>query len=132
MAVVSAARRPGRPAMVTLLAALLTTLGMLVLPHGQDPTSANPQPWGTDATADGAVVTVVVPVRTIGRLAAEPSPLGVHTPAGLLPLGTMPGATPSPTLMRLGGQHTSVLPRLPAAHRPTAGDRAPPARLSDR
>lgn len=128
MAVVRPARRPGRLALVVLLAALLTALGMLVDPH--DGVSAAPESRGADAAAGASFVAAVAPVRAVGRLAAEPSPLGLHGPAAPLLAGTMPGAAPPPALMRLGGQHTNVTPRLRAV-RPTVGDRAPPVRLSD-
>lgn len=130
MAVVSTARRPGRLALLALLAAILTALGMSVSPHDDGAVSTTQEPWGADAAADGSFVQAVAPARAIGRLAAEPSLLSVHGPGDLTPFGAMP-STVSPPLMRLGGQHIRVTPRLRAAHRPTVGDRAPPVRQSD-
>jgi hypothetical protein len=124
-------RRPGWLALVVLLAALLAVLGMAFSVHGQGVASSTPEPRGADAAADGVSVEAVAPVRSVGRPAVEPSPLGVHGSGELVAFGTTPNAAPLPALMRLGGHHASVLPRLRAALRPAVGDRAPPNRLSD-
>jgi hypothetical protein len=131
MAVVSWARRPAGLAVVVLLAAVLAAVGVPVPLHGDGAGSMAPASRGAGAAVDGSLVEVVAPVRAVGRLAAEPSLLGVHGHGEPMLFGTVPSGVPLVALMRLGGHQLRVMPAARAAHRLTVGDRAPPFRLSD-
>lgn len=116
----SSARRPGGLAVLVLLAVLWTALSVPV--HDGTPESRDDV-----ATLGSSNVAAVAPARTVGRVAAEPSP--VHDALTLL--GAVPSGVPTFVLAQLESLHAGVTPALRAAHRPTVGDRAPPSRLSD-
>ncbi|WP_236725101.1 hypothetical protein [Amycolatopsis orientalis] len=117
--------RPARQAVLVLLAAVLTSLGLVfALPPG-DPASAA-ESRGANATIDSSVSKAVAPVRAAGRLAAEPSLLGVHGHGDLPLFGTVPHGPASTALLRLGGLRSETTPPSYAAHRLALGDRAPP------
>ncbi|RZS43526.1 hypothetical protein EV193_102506 [Herbihabitans rhizosphaerae] len=130
MTVARAAWRPGRLAVLVLLAALLAALGTSF--SLSSPTAAaSSEPRDAGLSVDGSALTVVAPVRGVDRLAAEPSTRGVHGSDELSPFGELPNTAPHAALLRLGVQDTGVTPRFRATQRPTAGDRAPPVRLTD-
>lgn len=130
MTVERVTHRPGRPAVLVLLAAVLTSLGLFSALHLGD-TAASAESHGTNAVIDGSVSKAIAPVRAAGRLAAEPSLLGVHGHGDLPLFGTVPHGPASTTLLRLSGVHSdSTLPSR-AAHLVALGDRAPPSRQLD-
>lgn len=117
--------RPARQAVLVLLAAALTALGLFFALHSGDSASADDS-RGANAMVDSSVSKAVAPVRAAGRLAAEPSLLGVHGHGDLPLFGTVPHGPASTTLLRLGELHVDVTPLSRAAHRLALGDRAPP------
>lgn len=125
MTVESRTYRPARQAVLVLLAAALTALGLFFALHSGDSASADDS-RGANAMVDSSVSKAVAPVRAAGRLAAEPSLLGVHGHGDLPLFGTVPHGPASTTLLRLGELHADVTPLSHAAHRLALGDRAPP------
>ncbi|WP_207898000.1 hypothetical protein [Amycolatopsis pittospori] len=119
--------RPGRLPVLALLAAVLTALGLFSVLHSVD-SAAAAESRGTNAVVDASVSKAVAPVRAAGRLAAEPSLLGVHGHGDLPLFGTVPHGPASTTLLRLNELHADVTPPSHAAHRLALGDRAPPSR----
>jgi hypothetical protein len=106
-----------------MLAVALAALGVFVSPQHVD------APRHAGAAADGSYVAAVAPpVRTVGRVVAEPPPSahGESTPFGVAPDNAPPVALP-----RLGTDRAEAMPALRAAHRPSVGGRAPPLRQSD-
>ncbi|GAB3736015.1 hypothetical protein GCM10027598_62650 [Amycolatopsis oliviviridis] len=125
MTVDSRRYRPARRAVLVLLAAVLTSLGLFLAPHSGDSASAD-ESRGANATVDSSVSKAVAPVRAMGRLAAEPSLLGVHGHGDLPLFGTVPHGPASTTLLRLSELHDDVTPPRRTANRLALGDRAPP------
>ncbi|EMD22084.1 hypothetical protein B0293_11715 [Amycolatopsis azurea DSM 43854] len=112
--------------MLVLLAAVLTSLGLFLSLHSGDSASAD-ESRGANATVDSSVSKAVTPVRAMGRLAAEPSLLGVHGHGDLPLFGTVPHGPASTTLLRLSELHDDVTPPQRTANRLALGDRAPPS-----
>ncbi|WP_233598987.1 hypothetical protein [Amycolatopsis sp. WAC 01375] len=125
MMVESRRYRTARQAVPALLAAVLTALGLFLALHAADSASAD-ESRGPNATVDSSVSKAVAPVRASGRLAAEPSLLGVHGHGDLPLFGTVPHGPASTTLLRLGGLQDDVIPPSRTANRLAPGDRAPP------
>lgn len=117
--------RSARRAVLVLLAAVLTALGLFFALHAADPASAD-ESRGANATVDSSFSKAVVPVRAAGRLAAEPALLGVQGHGDLSLFGAVPHGPASPTLLRFGELRTEATPVSRAAHRLALGDRAPP------
>ncbi|MEV6910119.1 hypothetical protein [Amycolatopsis sp. NPDC051071] len=117
--------RPAWQAALVLLAAVLTALGLFSALRSVD-SAASAEPRETHAVVDTSVSKAVAPVRAAGRLAAEPSLLGVHGHSELPLFGTVPHGPASTTLLRLSELHTDVTLPSRAAHRLALGDRAPP------
>ncbi|MEV7554600.1 hypothetical protein AB0N89_33700 [Amycolatopsis sp. NPDC089917] len=118
--------RPARQAVLVLLSAVLTALGLFLALHSGGSASAD-ESRGANATVDSSVSKAVAPVRAMGRLAAEPSLLGVHGHGDLPLFGTVPHGPASTTLLRLSGLHDDVTPPQRTANRLALGDRAPPS-----
>ncbi|MFI9455619.1 hypothetical protein [Amycolatopsis sp. NPDC052450] len=117
--------RTARQAVPALLAAVLTALGLFLALHAADSASAD-ESRGPNVTVDSSASKAVAPVRAAGRLAAEPSLLGVHGHGDLPLFGTVPHGPASTTLLRLGGLQDDVILPSRAANRLATGDRAPP------
>ncbi|MBB5850691.1 hypothetical protein ACFQ05_33435 [Amycolatopsis umgeniensis] len=117
--------RTARKAVPVLLAAVLTALGLFFTLHSVDSASAADS-RGANAVVDSSVSKAVAPVRAAGRLAAEPSLLGVHGHGDLPLFGAVPCGPASTTLLRLGELHADIAPPSYAANRLALGDRAPP------
>ncbi|MET0132014.1 MAG: hypothetical protein ABW215_00320 [Kibdelosporangium sp.] len=127
MAATKGCHQPAR-LMLALLAAFLVASGIFGPQQGGDVAAGS---GDEGATVASPAPHAVAPVRVVGRLAADPSLLKVHSPADDLPAGTAPSFAPVPALMRLGGQHAGATPVAAAEQRPAAGDRAPPVRQVD-
>ncbi|WP_244162329.1 hypothetical protein [Amycolatopsis regifaucium] len=123
--------RPARQAVLLLLAAVLTALGLFFTLHSADSASAD-ESRGANATIDSSLSKAVAPVRAMGRLAAEPALLGVQGHGDLPLFGAVPHGPASPTLLRLGELRTEATPLSRAAHRLALGDRAPPSPVAVR
>ncbi|MFI6303868.1 hypothetical protein ACIBCH_18505 [Amycolatopsis thailandensis] len=126
MTVESRTHRTAKQAVPALLAAVLTALGLFLALHSGDSASAD-ESRGANATVDSSVSKAVAPVRAMGRLAAEPSLLGVHGHGDLPLFGTVPHGPASTTLLRLSELHDDVTPPRLTANRLALGDRAPPS-----
>jgi hypothetical protein len=121
-------RRRGPLALVLLLVAVVSALGISAPLHG--PAVA------VDGRADAAAVAgsrgdAVSPDRVAGRPAAQPSLVCEHGKGDGVPVGAAPAGIPSPATVSARGGHASVIPVAPAAHRMPAGVRAPPVWQSD-
>ncbi|WET77039.1 hypothetical protein P3102_23375 [Amycolatopsis sp. QT-25] len=117
--------RTARQAVPALLAAVLTALGLFLALQSADSASAD-ESRRANAAVDSSVSKAVAPVRAAGRLAAEPSLLGVHGHGDLPLFGTVPHGPASTTLLRLGGLDDDVLRSPRTADRLAPGERAPP------
>ena len=109
--------RAVRPILL-LLAAVLVALGVS-LPGETVATGPD-----EGAAVSQSVINAVPPMRDIGRLAADPTLLTVHSPTEVFALA--PNSGPVLTLARLGEQDAGVTLVSRAAVLPVAGDRAPP------
>ncbi|WP_410660958.1 hypothetical protein [Amycolatopsis sp. lyj-112] len=130
MTVERVTHRRGRPAVPALLAAVLTALGLFSVLFSGDTAAAAESP-GTNVVVDASVSKAIAPARAAGRLAAEPSLLGVHGHGDLPLFGAVPQGPASTTLLRLSGVHSDITLPSRAAHLVALGDRAPPSRLLD-
>lgn len=128
-----------RRLLLLLVAAVLVSLGFAanetesvvgaVPPPAQEtghPAASAPAERQSDTETvalEQSVVNAVPPVREVGRLAADPGLLKVHSVAEMAD-----APSTEPELVRLGGQNEDVLRVSRVAALPVADDRGPPVR----